>query len=176
MSKNTNVGLVLSLMLIGFSISKIIVADIEDIRNLLINEERRKTHYWNSKIDDTDEHMQYGFDTLEGVQYSIICRVDNDTIIPGKISKGKATYTSNFQEKKCESWKYVEGRLVHELDFLHTKCRRPLGKEGNQRFYNGVAHLKTGYVVGKVDEHLHAIEYSRDGVVEIRKNNFYIIC
>ena len=163
------------MVLIHLSYSKIQVVDIKDVRNLLLNSNSHAKHNWESEIDETTYHMQYGFDTIEEVQFSIICRVGQD-IIPGKISKGKASYTLNFEEKTCTHWRFVEGRLVHELDFQSVKCRRPLGRVGTDRFYNGVAHLKTGYVVGKVLSDLEYIEFSRNGIVETRKNNFYIIC
>ena len=132
-------------------------------------------HNWRVDTSETDYHMPYGFESSEGVQYSIICKV-GDRVIPGKVFEGRPTYTDNFEIKECEKWKFVEGRLVHELDFQRTHCRYPLGKDGDRRFYNGVVHLRSGYVVGKVDENLSTIAFSHKGVVEIRKNNFYIIC
>ena len=167
--------LTILLLLAYFLSAKIILADVEDLRKLLQKDYVKTSHKWKTDITEISDHMPYGFDEIEGEQYSIICSVGED-YIPGKINKGKANYTQNFEEKECLKWKFVEGRLVHELDFSSSKCRYPLGKVGDKRFYNGVVHLKTGLVVGKVYENLNVIEYSRNGVVEIRKNNFYIIC
>ena len=160
-------------LLLSLYTSKIIIADISDLRELL--EKPVPKHNWKTDVEEKTFHMQYGFDNMEGVQYSVICKA-GAKIIPGKISNKRATYTENFEEKECTHWRFVEGRLVHEVDFANVKCRRPLGKDGEKRFYNGVVHLKTGYVVGKVDSNLNTIEFSRNGIVEIRRNNFYVIC
>ena len=153
---------------------RIIIADIEDLRGLLEKKSVTK-HKWKKDVDETDYHMLYGYDNMDGEQYSILCKVDKD-IIPGKISNGKATYTEGFDVKECLEWRFVEGRLVHETDFSSVKCRKPLGKMGDKRYYNGVVHLRNGYVVGKVDASLNLFEFSRDDQVQVRRNNFYVIC
>ena len=163
------------LMIISLLNAKIIIADVGDIRKLLFDKPVKRK-LWETDITLINDRMQYGYETFEKLQYSIICKITDDKILPGKISRGRATYIENKVEKKCDSWRFVEGRLVHVLDFKNKRCRKPLGKDGVNKYFNAVAHVKSGFVVGSVDSSFKKpMEYSIRGQIKSERVNYYLI-
>ena len=165
--------------MIPISHSKIVVAEVGELRQLLKSPNlisNNIAHFWLQDPQETKIQMPYGYEHSEGIQYSIICKVDINNIIPGKINKGTATYIDGSVVKRCSQWKFIEGDLVFQTLFSPKKCRKPLGKKGNLKLYNGVVQVKTGFVVGYVPSTLAYMKYSINGIVKKELYNFYIIC
>ena len=175
---NIKISLLLLCLFCNLALSKIFIADEGNVTKTLKTNpiSPHRSHKWETDLDSIKFHMMYGYDSQGGRQYSIICQVDDKRVIPGKIMHGKATYFDEKNEIECTHWRFVEGRLVHESDFDKVKCRAPLGVDGKDKYYNGVAHLHSGYEIGSVAANLKWIIYSRDGEIRYKKNNFYIIC
>ena len=156
-------------MLLLFGIHFPAITEISDSKYLNPTPETLKTDL---KIAAT------GFQYDSGAAWSILCLETPYGEVPGKLDNaGGAYYPWGGKEHKCEKYKAISGKLVHNTDELPKDCE-PQGFQTNDdaEYYNAVVSSEDGMVPGKAKEDLSYAWYSYGGVEKWVTDEFYVVC
>ena len=168
--------IVILLLLGSLTHNKIIIAEVSELRRLL-NPALTMKEQIKQKKNNKKPSQVYGFEYDSGEVVPIICISAIYGNLPGKLTKLKATFTSNGDQLVCKNYKKITGDL-RPASLGVAGCKSTGSEGGIGRFWNALIINKNGVSPGDFHENFKVARFgNKKRVITVTDlSKIYIIC